>query len=215
MWKWSHSVVSNSSWPHGLKPTRLLRPWDFPSKSTGVTPTPKKKNLCYDLISTEMSLGSGTFRRRVEFSWVGFVLLYYYKRGFWEERFPSSLLPSEDTEKQPSKNQEGFPGGSAVKESTFQCRRHGFHPWVRKIPWRRKWQPIPVFLAWEIPWTEKPGGLQSMGSQRDMSKWWSMHARNQEAGLHQTLICQGLDLSSLQNYGKYICLQVIHSVLLQ
>ena len=35
-WKWSHSVVSNSSRPHGLQPTRLLRPWDFPGKSTGV-----------------------------------------------------------------------------------------------------------------------------------------------------------------------------------
>ena len=33
------------------------------------------------------------------------------------------------------------------KESTCQCRRHrrsGFDPWVRKIPWRRKWQPTPV-----------------------------------------------------------------------
>ena len=35
-WKWSHSVVSDSSWPSGLQPTRLLRPWDFPGKSTGV-----------------------------------------------------------------------------------------------------------------------------------------------------------------------------------
>ena len=26
------------------------------------------------------------------------------------------------------------------------CRRRGFNPWVRKIPWRRKWQPIPIFL---------------------------------------------------------------------
>ena len=34
--KWSRSVVSDSSWPHGLQPTRLLRPWDFPGKSTGV-----------------------------------------------------------------------------------------------------------------------------------------------------------------------------------
>ena len=32
------------------------------------------------------------------------------------------------------------------KESTSQCKRHGFHPWVRKIPWSRKWQPTPVFL---------------------------------------------------------------------
>ena len=40
----------------------------------------------------------------------------------------------------------GFPGG---KESTCQCRRHrrcGFDPWVRKIPWRRAWQPTPVLL---------------------------------------------------------------------
>ena len=35
-WKGSRSVVSNSSWPHGLQPTRLLCPWDFPGKSTGV-----------------------------------------------------------------------------------------------------------------------------------------------------------------------------------
>ena len=34
--KWSHSVMSDSSRPHGLQPTRLLRPWDFPGKSTGV-----------------------------------------------------------------------------------------------------------------------------------------------------------------------------------
>ena len=35
-WKWSCSVVSDSSRPHGLQPTRLLHPWDFPGKSAGV-----------------------------------------------------------------------------------------------------------------------------------------------------------------------------------
>ena len=35
-WKWSRSVVSDSWQPHGLQPTRLLRPWNFPGKSTGV-----------------------------------------------------------------------------------------------------------------------------------------------------------------------------------
>ena len=35
-WKWSRSVVSNSLQPHGLQPTRLLCPWDFPGKSAGV-----------------------------------------------------------------------------------------------------------------------------------------------------------------------------------
>ena len=35
-WKWSCSVVSDSSRPHGLQPIRLLHPWDFPGESTGV-----------------------------------------------------------------------------------------------------------------------------------------------------------------------------------
>ena len=34
--KWSRSVVSDSLRSHGLQPTRLLHPWDFPGKSTGV-----------------------------------------------------------------------------------------------------------------------------------------------------------------------------------
>jgi len=32
----------------------------------------------------------------------------------------------------------------------LQCRRPGFAPWVRKIPWRREWQPTPVFLPGEF-----------------------------------------------------------------
>ena len=43
-----------------------------------------------------------------------------------------------------------FPVGSEGKEEpACQCRRCGFHPWVGKIPWRRAWQPIPVFLPGE------------------------------------------------------------------
>ena len=33
------------------------------------------------------------------------------------------------------------------------------------IPWRREWQPTAIFCL-ENPWTEEPGGLQPMGSQR-------------------------------------------------
>ena len=42
--------------------------------------------------------------------------------------------------------------------------RYRFDPWVRKIPWRRKWQPTPVFLPGESPRTGEPGRLQFMGS---------------------------------------------------
>ena len=60
---------------------------------------------------------------------------------------------------------EGFPDGSVSKESACNVGDLG-SIWVGKIPWRRAWQPIPVFLPGESPWTEEPGGLQSMGSQR-------------------------------------------------
>ena len=46
----------------------------------------------------------------------------------------------------------GFPGGASGKEPACQCRRHErcrFDPWVGKIPWRRAWQPSPVFLPGE------------------------------------------------------------------
>ena len=46
-------------------------------------------------------------------------------------------------------NKKGFPEGSDSKESACQGRRCGFNPWVRKIPWRRKWQTPPVFLSRE------------------------------------------------------------------
>ena len=45
-----------------------------------------------------------------------------------------------------------FLGGTSGKNPACQCRRHkrhGFNLWVRKIPWRRAWQPIPVFLPGE------------------------------------------------------------------
>ena len=43
----------------------------------------------------------------------------------------------------------GLPRWHGGEEPTCQCRRPGFDPWVRKIPWRRKWQPSPVFLPGE------------------------------------------------------------------
>ena len=45
-----------------------------------------------------------------------------------------------------------FPSGIRGKESAHQCRkrkRHEFDPWVKKIPWRRKQQPTPIFLPEE------------------------------------------------------------------
>ena len=61
----------------------------------------------------------------------------------------------------------------------LKLRRPTFDPWVGKIPWRRAWQPTPVFWPGESPWTEKPGGLQSMGLQRAGQDWVTQHSTAQ------------------------------------
>ena len=69
--------------------------------------------------------------------------------------------------------QSGFPGGASGKEPSCQCirQRRGFNPWVQKIPWRRAWQPTPVFLPGESHGQRSLAGLQSMGSQGVRHDW--------------------------------------------
>ena len=45
----------------------------------------------------------------------------------------------------------GFPGGTSGKEPACQSREMSSNPWVRKIPWRRPWQPTPVFFFFFSP----------------------------------------------------------------
>ena len=95
-WKWSLSVVSDSLRPHGLQPTRLLRPWDFPGKSTGVY-----------FVTTLLRYNSHSYS----------VFINWASQVVW------------------------------MVKNSCQCRRHqrhGFDPWVGKIPWRRAWQLTPV-----------------------------------------------------------------------
>ena len=57
------------------------------------------------------------------------------------------------------------PGGTSGKEPACQCRshqRHRFSPWAGKTPWRRKWQPTPVFL---------PGDSHGQRSLAGYSPW--------------------------------------------
>jgi len=52
------------------------------------------------------------------------------------------------------------------KESAWQCRRHSFNLWVRKIPWRRKWQPTPGFLPKEPHGQRNLAGYSPWGHRR-------------------------------------------------
>ena len=73
-------------------------------------------------------------------------------RAFFSAMVSTSILPTPCM---------GFPGDPVVKNPPANS---GFDPWVGKIPWRREMVTHSSILAWEIPWTEEPGGLQSMGS---------------------------------------------------
>ena len=53
----------------------------------------------------------------------------------------------------------------------LQCRRPRFDPWVRKIPWRRKWQPTPAFLPGESHGERRLGGYSPWGhKESDMAQ---------------------------------------------
>ena len=57
--------------------------------------------------------------------------------------------------------------GSVVKNLPANAGDVGFDPWVGKIPLEKEMATLPGILAWEIPWTEEPGGLQSMRLQKN------------------------------------------------
>ena len=60
-----------------------------------------------------------------------------------------------------------FPGGSEVKASACNAGDQGSIPGLGRFPWRRKWQPTPVFLSGESQgWRSLVGCIQSTGSQR-------------------------------------------------
>ena len=90
----------------------------------------------------------------------------------------------------------GFPDGASGKELTCQCMRHktwGFDSWVRKIPWRRKWQPTPVFLPGEFCGQRSLVGYNPQArKESDVTEWLSTHQhvgpREQSVIIQQTFM---------------------------
>ena len=63
---------------------------------------------------------------------------------------------------------QGFPGSTSGKEPICQCRRckrHGVQSLGQEDTLEKEMATHSSILAWRIPWTEEPGGLQSIGSQ--------------------------------------------------
>ena len=84
----------------------------------------------------------------------------------------------------------GLPRWRSGKESACQCRRHrrhGFNPWVGTSPWRREWQPTPVFL------TGKSHGQKSLaGYSPRCRKRWDMTEHDMHAPVLQVTVQGGL-----------------------
>ena len=87
----------------------------------------------------------------------------------------------------------------SCKEPTCQLSRPGFDPRFGTIPWRRTWQPTPLFLPGESPWTEEPDRLQSMRLQRVRHDWATQHSTYDLKWICNALF---LLLHSLFNYTK-------------
>ena len=122
----SRSVVSDSLWPHGLGVTRLLCPWDSPGKNTGVG--------CHSLLQ-EIFPTQGSYL----FSCVAgrFFTVWDTKEASGLAYFSLHIINTL------AMHFLGFPGCVCGKESACQCRkckRLWFNPWIRKIPWSRKWR---------------------------------------------------------------------------
>ena len=80
----------------------------------------------------------------------------------------------------------GLPVATIGKELAYQCRRHKrcrFNSWVRKIPWRRAWQPSPVFLPGESHGQRSLGAADLRVAQSQTRlKRLSMHAHSVPKG---------------------------------
>ena len=115
-----------------MQPTRLLRPWDSPGKNTGVG--------CHFLLQcmkvkseSEVSRSCPTRSDPMDCSPPGSSVHGILQVTVLE--WGAIASP---------------PYGASGKEPTCQHRRHkghGYDPWVRKIPWRRQWQPTPICLS--------------------------------------------------------------------
>ena len=121
-WKWSHSVVSNPQRPHGLQPSRLLRPWDFPGKSTVVG--------CHCLLQPSISMAEKDSRvQRASVRWLYLTdwpcSLFYFFTTSNSCFFVLPVIP--------------FP---FHERSQIACKEHikSHDPWANfKLAHRRKW----------------------------------------------------------------------------
>ena len=141
----SRSVVTDSLWPRGQ-----YSPWNFPGQNTGVQGILPIQGSNPGILYCRWILYQLSHHGSPRIlEWVA----YPFCRGSsqpWNWTWVSCTA-------------DRFFTIWAARESQ-QCGRPRFNPWVRKIPLEKKMATHSSILAWRIPWTEEPGGLQSMES---------------------------------------------------
>ena len=95
----------------------------------------------------------------------------------------------------------GFPGGASGKEPTCQCRWH-LETWVPSLGWEDLLEEGMAthhsILAWKIPWTEEPGGLQSIASQRVRHDWSNLaHTHTENSNGIRNLVTNASDSANI------------------
>ena len=106
----------------------------------------------------------------------------------------------------------GLPSGTTGKEPTCQCKR--CESQVRSLGWEKHLEKAMAghcsILAWRIPWTEEPRGLQSKGLQRIQHYWATKHSTQRYKhciGLWESMDDISWDLSSRSTWdlGSFTC----------
>ena len=153
--------MSDSVRPHRRQPTRLPRPWDSPGKNTG--------EGCHFLLQCmkvkserEVAQSYPTLSDPMDCSLQAPPSMGFSRQVCWS----GGPLPSP---------RRWYRGG----EFTCQSRSCSFNPWVRKIPWRKTWQPTPVFL---------PGEFHGQRSLEGYSPWGHKESDTTERAFF-TLLC--------------------------
>ena len=93
----------------------------------------------------------------------------------------------------------GLPCWLSGKESSCQRRICGFHPWIGKILWRRKWQPTPVFL---------PGKSHGQRSLAGYSPWGHKRVKHNLITNHQQQIFHCIYVINL--FYQFLCWWTLH-----
>ena len=128
-------------------------PWDSPGKNTGVG--------CHAPLQ-------GIFP--TQRSSLSLQCLLHWQAG-------SLLL--KPREKLQESIQVAINGSDGKKNIHLQCGRPRFYPWVGKIPWRREWQPTPVFLPGEFYGQRSLAGYSPQArKESDTTEWLTQHNNN-------------------------------------